>query len=203
MFRFPSANRNHRFLFSFDKLKGKELFSLFSPFYWCLGPLHMRSVTGRVTWENKTKIVDHKLVSFATFARLCRLFQLYYNLCSGKTHQTKIMPFLPLCWDGEAFLSKNVSSRLPGLECSYGKIFIPNTKISVAKSEISVTGAARFSSEENYFFPKKRAARWDLGNRASSVDRAHMKRPSSSNTYLHVIPWINYWHFTQGKMIMA
>ena len=30
-----------------------------------------------------------------------------------------------------------------GLECSYGKIFIPVTEISVAKTEISVTGPAR------------------------------------------------------------
>ena len=36
-----------------------------------------------------------------------------------------------------------VSSRLPGLECSCGKTFIPVTEISVAKTEISVTGPAR------------------------------------------------------------
>ena len=47
------------------------------------------------------------------------------------------------CWDSKAILSKNVSSRSPGLNCSYGKIFITNTEISVAKSEISVTEAAR------------------------------------------------------------
>ena len=36
-----------------------------------------------------------------------------------------------------------VSSRLPGLECSYGRIFIPVTEISFAKTETSVTGPAR------------------------------------------------------------
>ena len=95
------------------------------------------------TWihavQNKSKMVEHKLTSFATIVRLCRLFQLYYYLCSGKTYQTKIMPFLPLCCDSEAVLSKNS----PKLECSYCKIFISNTEISIAKSEISVTGAAR------------------------------------------------------------
>ena len=57
-----------------------------------------------------------------------------------------------------------------GLECSYGKIFIPVT-------EISVTGPARPSYEHIDIFTKKRVARQGLGNRASPVDRAHIKRP--------------------------
>ena len=36
----------------------------------------------------QTKMVEHKRVSSATIVRLCRLFQLYYFLCSGKTYQT-------------------------------------------------------------------------------------------------------------------
>ena len=38
---------------------------------------------------------------------------------------------------------KKVSSLSPGLEYSYGKIFIPVTEMSVVKTEISVTGPAR------------------------------------------------------------
>ena len=75
-------------------------------------------------------------------------------LCSGKTYQTKIMPFLPLCCDSEAVLSKNS----PKLECSYWKIFISNTEISIAKSEISVTGAARlliWRNRMSFFFRRK------------------------------------------------
>ena len=53
------------------------------------------------------------------------------------------MLFLPLCCDSEDTLSKIVSSRSPGLEWSYGIVFIPVTEISVAKSEISVTGPTR------------------------------------------------------------
>ena len=60
------------------------------------------------------------------------------------------------------------------LECSYGKIFIPVTEISLAKTEISVSGV---SYEHINIFTKQRVARGDLGNRASLVDRAHMKRP--------------------------
>ena len=36
-----------------------------------------------------------------------------------------------------------VASRLSGLECSYGRIFIPVTEISFAKTDISVNGPAR------------------------------------------------------------
>ena len=47
-----------------------------------------------------------------------------------------------------------------GLECSYGRDIEPG-----------------FSCEHIEFFTKERVARRDLGNRASPVDRAHMKRP--------------------------
>ena len=62
-----------------------------------------------------------------------------------------------------------------GLECSYGKIFILVTKISVAKTEIS--GQHSLSYEHIDIFTKKRVARRDLGNRASQVEWAHMKWP--------------------------
>ena len=64
-----------------------------------------------------------------------------------------------------------------GLECSYEKIFIPDTEISVVKTEISVTGQPGLSYEHIDIFTKERVARRDLGNRASPVDRAHMRRP--------------------------
>ena len=42
------------------------------------------------------------------------------------------------------------------LECSYGKIFIPVTEISVAKTEISVTGPARpLIWTHRYFYKEK------------------------------------------------
>ena len=56
------------------------------------------------------------------------------------------------------FYQKNVSSRSPGLNCSYGKNFIPNTEISVAKSEISVTAGGSPASHLKkfiYFFRRK------------------------------------------------
>ena len=69
----------------------------------------------------------------------------------------KLCHFCQCCWDSEAILSKNVSSRSPGLNCSYGKNFVTKTEISVAKSEISVTEAARLLIWRNwiFFFPRK------------------------------------------------
>ena len=51
-------------------------------------------------------------------------------------------------------------------------------KITSPVTEISVTWPARagFSYEHIEFFTKERVARRDFGNRASLVDRAHMKR---------------------------
>ena len=52
-----------------------------------------------------------------------------------------------------------------GLKCSYEKIFILVTEISVAKTEISVTVAAWPLIDEYIdIFTKKRAARQDLRN---------------------------------------
>ena len=62
------------------------------------------------------------------------------------TYKTKGMPFLALCWESEAILSRKLRPGYPGrLECSYGKIFIPVSEISVAKTEISPTGQPGFS----------------------------------------------------------
>ena len=45
-----------------------------------------------------------------------------------------------------------------GLECSYGKIFIPVTEISVAKTEISVTGPARVLLWTHRYFYKEKTS---------------------------------------------
>ena len=52
------------------------------------------------------------------------------------------MSFWPICCGSDAILFKSFVP-VTGLECSYGKIFIPVTEISVAKTEISVSGPAR------------------------------------------------------------
>ena len=71
-------------------------------------------------------------------------------------------------------------SRYPVWCVHMGKISSSVTEISVAKTEIYSVGnpgQLTFSYEHIEFFLKKRVTRRDLGNRASPVDRAHMKRP--------------------------
>ena len=117
--------------------------------------------------RNTTKIVEHKFVLFATFKAFWTLVTLLIKLI-GILLKWEYIQDQQLCH----FVSRYVvraklfclKSFVPvtGLECSYGKIFIPVT-------EISVTGPY----EHIDIFTKKRAARRDLGNRASPADRAH------------------------------
>ena len=104
---------------------------------------------GRPGWNsrNKTKIVKHKIVSFAivvalwTFVTL--LIKLICILLKWKYIDCKKYAILAAMMRKRSYFVKKVSSRSPGLECSYGKIFIPVTEISVSTTEISVTGLAR------------------------------------------------------------
>ena len=104
---------------------------------------------GRPGWNsrNKTNMVKHKLVSFATVIALWTLVNLLIKLIrmllKWKYIHCKNYAILAAMMRKRSYFVKKVSSRSPGLECSYGKIFIPVTEISVAKTEISVTGPAR------------------------------------------------------------
>ena len=97
--------------------------------------------------RNKAKMVKHKLVSLATVVALWPLVSLLIKLIrmllKWKYIQDKNCAiFAAMLRKRSYFVTEKVSSRVPGLKCSYGKIFIPVTEISVAKSEISVTGAS-------------------------------------------------------------
>ena len=94
-----------------------------------------------------TKMVKHKLVSFATVVALWTLVTLLMKLIrmllKWKYIHCKNYAILAAMIRKRSYFVKKVSSRSPGLECSYEEIFIPFTEISVAKTEISVTGPAR------------------------------------------------------------
>ena len=83
--------------------------------------------------QETIKIVEHKHISFATVIALWTLV----NSENGNIYKTKTMPYVT-----QAKLSC-LEHFVPvtGLEPSYGKIFIPVTEISVAKTDISVTRA--------------------------------------------------------------
>ena len=97
--------------------------------------------------EKETKIVKHKLVLFtivvALWTLVTLLIKLICILLKWKYIDCKKYAVLAGMMRKRSYFVKKVSSRSPGLECSYGKIFIPVTEISVAKTEISVTGPAR------------------------------------------------------------
>ena len=136
------------------------------------GPLHMSPVTGlarlpdefcgmfvreisarstRINSRNTTKMVEHKLILFATvrtlWTLLTLLIKLFRILLKWKYIQDQNCTFLAAIWWKRSYFVENVSSRSP--ECSYGKIFIPVT-------EISVTGPARpLIWTHRYFYKEK------------------------------------------------
>ena len=85
-------------------------------------------------------MVAHKLVLFATVIALWTLVTLLIKLI--RHIRTKLCHFGHYVVRAKLFCLKSFVP-VTGLECSYEKIFIPVTEISVAKTEISVTGPAR------------------------------------------------------------
>ena len=115
----------------------------------------------RLGWNsNKTKMVKHKLLSFATVVALWTLVTLLIKLIhmllkwKYRSIHCKNYAILAAMMQKRSCFVKKVSSRSPSLECSYGKIFIHLPRSRSQKTEIL-----------------------DLGNWASPFDRAHMKRP--------------------------
>ena len=88
-------------------------------------------------------MAPNKLVSFATIIALSTLVTLLIKLIrillKWKCIHGKIMPFWPLSFEMK-LICQNIFVPVTGLECSYGKIFVPVAKISVVETEISVTG---------------------------------------------------------------
>ena len=96
--------------------------------------------------RNTTKMVEHRLVSFAAVVALktlvTLLLMLIRILLRWENIQDKNYAILaPMLRKQNYFVEKG-SSRLPELDCSYGKILIPVSEISVDKTKISVTGPA-------------------------------------------------------------
>ena len=125
--------------------------------------------------------VERHLATFA--ARIQSRSQISFGRGAHLLNADKVlvMPTIPppLFPIPRCVLLKKVLSRSPVLECSYGEIFIPVTEISVSKNR-DLDNRASLSYKDVKIFTKERVARRDVGNRASPVDRANMKRPSDS-----------------------
>ena len=110
-------------------------------------------------------MVIHNLVSFATVVPLrtlvTLLIMLIRVLLKWKYIHCKYYAILAAMMRKRSYFVTKVSSRSPGLKCSYEKIFIPVTEISVAKTEISVTGPARplIWTQQNFYEGKRGEAR--------------------------------------------
>ena len=112
-------------------------------------------------WWNITE-----LILFATVRTLWTLvtllIKLFRILLKWKYIQDQNYTVLAAIWWERSYFVENVSSRSPGWSVHMGK-FSSRPLIDIF--------------EHIDIFTKKRLARRDLGNRASPVDRAHMKRP--------------------------
>ena len=104
-------------------------------------------------------MVEHKFVLFATVTALWSLetllIKLIRILLKRNTYKTKIMPFWPICCVSDAILLKK---------------FRPGDRAGVFIRENLHPGYRDIGR-------KKRVTSRDLGNRASPVDRADMKKP--------------------------
>ena len=121
-----------------------------------MGNISPRST--EVNWRNTTKMVEHK----PCIVRDCHSFVEPCNFTNIDSHtpKEKIYTWQKLChfglYVGRATPFSKSFVPVTGLECSYGKIFIPVTEISVAKTEISVTGPARpLIWIHRYFYKEK------------------------------------------------
>ena len=116
-------------------------------------------------------MVERKLVSFAAIVALWTLVTLLIKVIrihlKWKYIQGKNYAILVAMLRKRSYFVKKTFVPA-GLECSYGKIVIPLLRSRFWPA---------FSYEHIEIFTKEREARRDLGNRASPVDRAHMKRP--------------------------
>ena len=110
--------------------------------------------------KNKTKMVKHKLVSFAAVIALWTLvtlqMKLIRTLLKWKYIHCKNYAILAAMIRKRSYFVKKVSSRSPGLECSYGKIFIPVTEISgpLYMSPVNRAGSVSEISPRHSFLRK-------------------------------------------------
>ena len=99
--------------------------------------------------------MEHKIILFVTVRTLWTLvtllIKLFHILLKWKYIQDQNYTILAAIWWKQSYFVENVT----GLECSYGKIFIPVTEISFKKTEISVTGPARPLIWTHQFYKEK------------------------------------------------
>ena len=121
---------------------------------------------GACSSKNKTKMVER--------LRLLYGFVDCFNFTSisavEKHTSQKLCHFCHCCWDSEAILSKTVSVPVTRAELFIWK-YPQYRDLGRKVRDFGNRDSPASHLKQLSFFPKKRAARRDLGNRASSVDR--------------------------------
>ena len=102
------------------------------------------------------------------------------------------MPFWPLCCESEAILFKKFcASHRAGV--FIWENFHPGYRDLGGKTrDLSNRASPASHMNTSAVFKKKRVARRGLGNRASPVDRAHMKRPYGAHDQPITLPGIKH-----------
>ena len=125
--------------------------------------------------RNKANMAKHKVITFAPIIALATLIAVSL-LSNGMLMMWKIQQAKQ---DDAEFIRRIHPAFIPvtGLKCSYSKFSSPLTEILVGKTEISESSQPALSYEHIENFTKDLEVRRDLGNRASPVNRTHVKRP--------------------------
>ena len=114
---------------------------------WCVHMGNFSPVDRDEFKKRNQKMVEYKQCNVRdchSFVGSCN----FTNKANSHTSKVEIHTRPKLCYFGRYVVRAKLfclKSFIPvtGLECSYEKIFIPVSEISVAKTEISVTGPAR------------------------------------------------------------
>ena len=155
------------------------------PFTW--------EISARSTWvhavqETKPKWWNEKHYTLLLFLRLLYGFVDCFNLTTNSAVEKHTSPknyaiSATVVGIAKLFCQKMFHPGHPGWIVIWKNFHPQYRDLGRKVRDFGNRGSPASHLKQLNFFPKKRAARRDLGNRASSVDRAHMKRPSSSNTW--------------------
>ena len=143
-------------------------------------------ISARSTWvhavqETKTKWWNVNLYRLRLLYGFVDCFNFTTTSAVEKHTSQKLCHFCYCCWD--SYFVQKCFISVTRAELFIWKNFHPKYRDLGRKvRDFGNRDSPASHLKKFIFFSKKRAARRDLGNRTSSVDRAHMKRPSSWTT---------------------
>ena len=115
-------------------------------------------------------MVEHKLVSFASIVRLCRLLQRFTTSAVEKHTRQKLCHFCRYVGIAKLFCQKMFCPGHPGWRDRMEKFSSPIQIWDLVRKarDFGNRGSPAFHLKKSIFLLNKRATRRDFGNRASS-----------------------------------